>query len=101
MAQAQARTESQARRFSRSSDQRHPLIDAAAIYAVAAGITSLIIGMLNIAHMVGSILGVTGMVIGLTAQMMSVTRVERIVIVFGIVVSFVGMGLAFAHGGFG
>ena len=68
---------------------------------VVAGITALIIGLLNTAHVAGSILGVTGMVIGLTAQMMSVTRVERIVIVFGIVASFVGMGLAFAHGGFG
>jgi hypothetical protein len=44
---------------------------------------------------------VTGFVIGLIAQMMSVTRAERMVIVFGIVASFVGMGLGFAHGGFG
>jgi len=43
---------------------------------------------------------VSGLVIGLLAQMMSATRAERMVIVVGIVASFVGMGLGFAHGGF-
>ena len=102
MSEAQARTQSLARRLTLNSDgQRHPLINAAAVYTVLAGIASLTIGMLSIAHVAGTILGVTGMVVGLVAQMMSVTRAERIVIVFGIVVSFVGMGLGFAHGGFG
>ena len=50
--------------------------------------------------MAGTILGVTGMVVGLLAQMMSATRAERMVIVFGIVASFVGMALGFGHGGF-
>jgi hypothetical protein len=80
--------------------KRHPLLNAAAAYTVVAGIASLIVGMLSRDHLAGTILGVTGMVIGLLAQMMSATRAERMVIVFGIVVSFVGMGLGFAHGGF-
>ncbi len=101
MSGAQARTQSLARHLTLNTDgERHPFINAAAVYAVVAGISALVIGMINVAHMVGTILGVTGMVIGLLAQMMSVTRAERIVIVFGIVVSFVGMGLGFAHGGF-
>ena len=101
MSEAQARTQSLARRLTLNSDgRRHPLINAAAVYTVLAGIASLTIGMLSILHVAGTILGVTGMVVGLLAQMMSVTRAERIVIVFGIVVSFVGMGLGFAHGGF-
>jgi len=32
--------------------------------------------------------------------MMSVTRTERMVIVVGIVASFVGLALGFGHGGF-
>jgi len=100
-AESQAQGQSRAWRLSLNSDgRRHPFINAAAAYAVLAGLVALTIGMLNVAHVAGSILGVTGMVVGLIAQMMSVTRLERIVIVFGIVVSFVGMGLAFAHGGF-
>ncbi len=99
---AQARTQSLARHLTLNTDgHHHPLINAAAAYTVVAGIAALTIGMLNVAHMAGTILGLTGMVIGLLAQMMSVTRAERIVIVFGVVVSFVGMGLGFAHGGFG
>ena len=78
----------------------HPLINAAAAYTVVAGIVSLILGMLSIQHVAGTILGVTGMVIGLLAQMMSATRAERMVIVFGIVASFVGLALGFGHGGF-
>jgi hypothetical protein len=77
-----------------------PLISAAAAYTVVAGIVSLILGMLSIQHVAGTILGVTGMIIGLLAQMMSATRAERMVIVFGIVASFVGLALGFGHGGF-
>jgi hypothetical protein len=78
----------------------HALINAAAAYTVVAGIVSLILGMLSIQHIAGTILGVTGMIIGLAAQMMSATRTERMVIVFGIVASFVGLALGFGHGGF-
>jgi hypothetical protein len=80
--------------------KRHPLLNAAAAYTVVAGLVSVVLGMLSIEHIAGTILGVTGMLIGLLAQMMSATRAERMVIVFGIVASFVGLALGFGHGGF-
>jgi hypothetical protein len=83
-----------------TDDKTHPLIYAAAAYTVVAGVASLILGMLSIQHIAGTILGVTGMIIGLLAQMLSATRAERMVIVFGIVASFVGLALGFGHGGF-
>ena len=80
--------------------KRHPVVNAAAAYTVLAGLASFVLGMYSIQHIAGTALGVSGLVIGLLAQMMSATRAERMVIVVGIVASFVGMGLGFAHGGF-
>jgi hypothetical protein len=102
VSQAQARPEPRERHFSLPSQGQggHPLVLAGAGYTVIAGVVSTVIGLLSIAHVLGTILGVTGMIVGLLAQMMSGTRNERMVIVTGIVASFVGMGLGFAHGGF-
>jgi len=104
VSQAQARSRSNARRFTLNSDgQRHPRVNAALAYTVLAGIASFVLGMLNRGHMAsmaGAILGITGFLIGMWAQMESATREERIFIVFGIVASFVGLGLGIAHGGF-
>jgi hypothetical protein len=83
-----------------SDGKRHPVLNAAAAYTVLAGLASFLLGIYNVLHIAGTVLGVTGFVIGLLAQMMSATRAERMVIVVGIVASFVGMGLGFAHGGF-
>jgi len=80
--------------------KRHPVLNAAAAYSVLGGLVSFVLGMLSTQHFVGSILGVSGLLIGLLAQMMSATRAERMLIIFGIVASFVGMGLGLAHGGF-
>jgi hypothetical protein len=80
--------------------KRHPVLNAATAYAVLAGLVSFVLGMYSIQHIAGTILGITGFVTGLLAQMMSATRAERMVIVVGIVASFVGMGLGFAHGVF-
>jgi hypothetical protein len=77
------------------------MVNTAAAYSVLAGITSMIMGLVSVAHVVGSVLGVSAFLIGLGAQMMSATRDQRIVIVCGIVAAFVGMGLGIAHGGFG
>jgi hypothetical protein len=60
----------------------------------------MVIGLLSLAHVLGTILGVTAFIIGLVAQMLSAHRYERMVIVTGVVAAFVGMGLGFAHGGF-
>lgn len=101
MSQAPARPRPRARQFTLNSDgKRHPLINASAAYTIAAGLASFVLGMLSLDHFIGSILGVTGFVVGLLAQMLSATRAERMFIVFGIVASFVGMGLGLAHGGF-
>lgn len=102
MSQAPARPRSRARHSTLNSDgQRHTLINVAAAFAVVAGLVSFVLGMFNQQHFIGTSLGVAGFLVGLVAQMLSATRAERMVIVFGIVASFVGMGLGFAHGGFG
>ena len=101
MSQAPARPRPRARHFAVNSDgQRHHLINVAAAYTLLAGVASFILGLLERDHLIGTILGTTGFLIGIWAQMVSATRGQRMVIVCGIVASFVGMGLGFAHGGF-
>ena len=101
MSQAPARPRPRARLFTLNTDgRRHPLINAGAAYTIGAGLASFVLGMLSLNHFVGTLLGVTGFIVGLLAQMASATRAERMFIIFGIVASFVGMGLGFAHGGF-
>ncbi len=101
MSQASARPRTRERHLILNGDgKRHPWIATAAAYAVVAGLASFILGMLTMDHLAGTILGLTGFVIGLWAQMLSATRGERVFIIFGVVASFVGMGLGFAHGGF-
>jgi hypothetical protein len=101
MSQTQVRSRSRTRQFTLNSDgKRHPLLNAAAAYTVVAGLVALVTGFMTGQHVVATILGVTGMGVGLGAQMVSATREERMLIVVGVVASFVGMGLGFAHGGF-
>ena len=101
MSEAEVQSRSRARHFTLNSDgQRHPVVNTAAAYALVAGITSMIMGLVNVVHVVGSVLGVSAFIVGLLAQMMSATRDQRMVIVCGIVAAFVGMGLGIAHGGF-
>ncbi len=100
MSGAQARSGSR-RHFTLNSDgQRHPLLNTATAYTLIAGLIAFVTGMIDRYHMVATILGLTGLIVGLWAQMMSATREERMLIVIGIVASFVGMGLGLAHGGF-
>src|SRR5690349_10301498 len=102
VSQAPARPRPRARQFSlnRQGEGVHPLIIVSAAYTLVAGVVSMIIGLLSLAHVLGTLLGVTAFVVGLVAQMLSAHRYERMVIVTGIVAAFVGMGLGFAHGGF-
>ena len=101
MSEAQARNRAHVPRITLNTDgQRHPWLNAAAAFSVLAGLASFVLGMTDKLHLAGTLLGATGFLIGMLAQMLSVTRAERMVIVFGIVASFVGMGLGFAHGGF-
>jgi hypothetical protein len=99
---SQAETESQTSpRFPLNADgQPNTAIIAAAAYSVIAGVTSTVLGLLSVAHLVGSVLGVSAFLIGLVAQMFSATTVQRCIIVCGITAAFVGMGLGIAHGGF-
>lgn len=102
LSEAEVQPGSRARHFTLNSDgRRHPVINSAAAYSVVAGVASMIMGLANVVHVVGTALGVTAFVIGLVAQMLSATRDQRMVIVCGIVSAFVGMGLGIAHGGFG
>jgi hypothetical protein len=101
MSQTQVRSSPRAPHFTLNSDgRRHPLLNAAAAYTVVAGLAAFVTGLVVSAHLLATVLGATGLVVGLYAQMMSATREARIFIVFGVVASFVGMGLGFAHGGF-
>jgi len=101
VSQAQARHRPHVPHFTLNTDgKRHPWINTATAYTIIAGLASFIVGMMKQQHLVGTILGVSGFIVGMLAQMLSATRAERMFIVFGIVASFVGMGLGFAHGGF-
>ncbi len=101
MSQPQARSESRTLSFNLNSDgQRHPWINASAGYALVAGVVSMVLGLLTIAHFAGTLLGITAFFIGMVAQMNSATTEQRIVIITGVVASFVGLGLGIAHGGF-
>ncbi len=101
-AEVQAPSRSGARRLTLNTDgKHHPWINGAAAYSVAAGLVSFVMGLQSANHIIGSALGVSAFLVGLWAQMVSVTREQRMLIVCGIVASFVGMGIALAHGGFG
>jgi hypothetical protein len=101
VSQPQAGSESRTQRFTLNSDgQRHPGVNATAAFTLIAGVISVVLGLMNVAHFVGTILGVVAFFSGITAQMISATTEQRIVIVTGVVAAFVGLGLGIAHGGF-
>jgi hypothetical protein len=87
-------------KFALSDGRRHPVIISAGAYALFAGVISLVLGLMNVAHFAGTFLGVTAFMIGLVAQMMSTTTGQRMLIIVGVVAAFPGFGLAIAHGGF-
>jgi hypothetical protein len=84
-----------------SDGQRHPLLNAAAGLIFVAGIAAFALGLIVRDHLAATVVGVLAFAIGMVAQLVSATREERIFIVAGLVAAFVGMGLGFAHGGFG
>jgi hypothetical protein len=85
-----------------NSDGRpHPLLNALTLVTLVFGIVSFALGFVVRAHLAASIFGLAALGIGLYAQLMSETREERVLIVTGLVAAFVGVGLGFAHGGFG
>ena len=102
MTEVEARPGSSTRKFALNSDgQRHPVINSTGAYALIAGVISLVLGLMNVAHFAGTLLGLTAFIAGLVAQMMSTTTGQRIVIIVGVVAAFPGLGLGIAHGGLG
>ena len=96
-------------RFTLNSDGRqHTLLNIASIFTLVIGLLSFAIGLflrtgpggLHAWAAVGAATGLAGMLVGLFSQMMSATREERIIIVSGIIASFVGLALGLANGGF-
>ena len=80
--------------------ERHPLQDSLAIFTLITGLISFATGWVVSLHMVASTTGIASLVVGLYAQLISATRLERMVIVTGLVAAFVGAALGIAHGGF-
>jgi hypothetical protein len=96
-------------RLNLNSDGRpHPLLNAASFFILIVGLFSFAIGLFlrtgpSGEHgwaIVAGVTGLAGLLIGLFSQMVSATREERIIIVTGMIASFVGLALGLAHGGF-
>jgi hypothetical protein len=86
----------------------HPLLNLASAFTLVAGLVAFVLGMLlrydagtgkGFAIAAASI-GLVSLVVGLYCQMVSATRLERILLVTGMVAGFVGFALGLAHGGF-
>ena len=96
------------RRLNLNSDgQPHPLLNVASFFTLIVGLFSFALGLFlrtnpsggHVWAIVTATTGLAGMLIGLVSQMMSATREERVIIVTGIIASFIGLALGLAHGG--
>ena len=70
-------------------------------FTLLAGIIAFAAGLVVRLHLPATVLGLASLVTGLYTQMISVTRVQRILLMAGVVPAFVGLCLGLAHGGFG
>ena len=82
-----------------SDGQKHTVVNALAIFTLIAGAVAFALGFIVARHFIASWIGLAALVVGFYAQLISATREQRIVIVTGLVAAFVGLMLAFAHGG--
>ena len=82
-----------------SDGEKHTVVNALAVFTLIAGAVAFALGFIVARHVIASWIGLAALVVGFYAQMISVTREQRIVIVTGLVAAFVGLMLAFAHGG--
>jgi hypothetical protein len=96
-------------RLNLNSDGRpHPLLNVASFFTLVVGLLSFALGLFlrtgpSGSHgwaVVAAVTGLAGLLVGLFCQMMSATRQERVIIVAGIIASFIGLALGLAHGGF-
>lgn len=93
-----------------NSDGRpHPILNAAATGILVIGLAAFVLGVMivNVSNpglglaIPAAVLGLVSLLGGLGTQMMSATREERVLIVTGIIVGFVGLAMGIAHGGLG
>ena len=84
-----------------SDGEPHPLENALTVFTFVGGLVAFAIGFIVRLHLLATVLGLVAFVVGLYAQMVSNTREQRVLIMAGIIASFVGLGLGIAHGGFG
>jgi hypothetical protein len=85
----------------------HPLLNLASACTLVVGLVSFALGMVlrygtstHALALAAAITGLVSLLVGLYTQMMSATRVERILLVTGMIAGFVGLALGLAHGGF-
>ena len=95
------RSQSRSRVTLNSDGQPHPVENALTLFTFVGGLVAFAIGFVVSLHLIGTVLGLVVFLIGLYAQMVSNTREQRILIMTGLIGSFVGLGLSVAHGGFG
>jgi hypothetical protein len=87
--------------------QSHSLLDLASLSILVAGLVAFALGMMlrydagtgKGVAVAAAVIGLVTLIVGLFAQMMSATRVERILLVTGMIAGFVGLALGLAHGG--
>jgi uncharacterized membrane protein YiaA len=84
-----------------SDGESHPTENALSVFTLVGGLVVFAIGFVVSLHVIGTVLGLVVFLVGLYAQMVSNTREQRVLIMTGIIGSFVGLGLSIAHGGFG
>lgn len=82
-----------------SDGRKHPVENSLAVFTLVAGLVTFVLGFVVSRHVIASWLGLVTLAVGLYTQLISATREQRIVIVAGLVAGFVGLMLAFAHGG--
>ena len=82
-----------------SDGEKHTVVNALAVFTLIAGAVAFALGFIVARHFIASWIGLAALAVGFYAQMISATREQRIVIVTGLVAAFVGLMLAFAHGG--
>jgi ammonia channel protein AmtB len=85
----------------------HLLLNLASAGTLIVGLVSFALGMVlrygtstHALAISAAITGLASLLVGLFTQMMSATRVERILLVTGMIAGFVGLALGLAHGGF-
>ena len=84
-----------------TDSSRHPVQLGLTAFTLLAGLIAFVAGLIVRLHFAATVLGLAALVVGLYTQMISATRLERILLMAGVIPAFVGVCLGLAHGGFG